>query len=385
MKPHKLLIVEDEMIISANLEESLRRLGYVEIDQAFSAQEALDNLMGNKYDAVLMDVKLNDEIDGIDVINEVKRYKDVPVIYVTGNSDETTLSKAKRTLPAGFITKPVTDHNLKIQLELLLYHNFVSTGNSNSHGKSTSNFVGDLSGLHLNLFMDGTIVSISPQIKKLTGIPAFKYSGTNISNAVFDNDFFMFLCEIIEESIISEKRSFYGKVFSPFLGERILRADVNYENFHLCAIHFTDLTAYSDKFGGRETSISLAIATKNKTLMKIISNIRIVAPHVKISALLPDLVTIKEYLLSSNDNTLLIDIDFFEEPATVDWLHQAKSIKKVILASPIEDRSKFRRLNAGLFDGFVAKGASDATMVEMFHHLQRDEKYYDKTLQTFLS
>lgn len=93
MKQQSVLIVEDEIIICANLQDSLKRLGYENIKVAATADEALCTLKNNDFDVVLMDVKLNDQMDGIDIINKVKKHKDVEVIYVTGNSDDYTVAK----------------------------------------------------------------------------------------------------------------------------------------------------------------------------------------------------------------------------------------------------------------------------------------------------
>jgi two-component system, response regulator PdtaR len=120
MKAERILIIEDEAIISECIKEILNNLGYRHVESADNAAAGLEILRRNDYDVVLMDINLGEGTDGIDIINELKKTKKVPVIYLTGNSDPLTLGKAKTTLPVAFITKPVSETNLRVQLELFL-------------------------------------------------------------------------------------------------------------------------------------------------------------------------------------------------------------------------------------------------------------------------
>lgn len=380
MKQQSVLIVEDEMIISANMEESLKPLGYRNIEVASTAEQALSNLKEKDYDVVLMDVKLNDEMDGIDVIHHVKQFKDVEVIYVTGNSDDQTVAKAKKTLPGGFITKPVTDHNLKIQLELLLYRESVF----NTTGALTQNvfntFEADLSGLTMSLFFDGTILAVSPQIRKLTGVPSYKYAGLNISKATFGNDFFQFLLEILDETLISDKRCFFGKVFSPYIGERMLSAEVNYLPGQMCELVFTDLSKVQSEKRRYKSKLHLAIASNNFGLLKDLASLKALVPHIEITALLPNETAIHEFVSEASEGVLLLDVNFYNNPGILEKLSAATQLKKVIMASPLEELELLQTINFEAYDGCISKGAAESTLIEMLHHVQRDYKYYDRTL-----
>jgi two-component system, response regulator PdtaR len=119
MKKERILIIEDEILISAGIQEMLNKFGYVNIESADNAEKGTELLTNNNYDIVLMDIHLGQGADGIDLITEMKKKKkEVPVIYLTGNYDMITLNKAKTTTPLAFITKPVSETNLRIQLDL---------------------------------------------------------------------------------------------------------------------------------------------------------------------------------------------------------------------------------------------------------------------------
>jgi two-component system, response regulator PdtaR len=120
MKPERILLIEDEMIISASILELLNRLGYQNVEIAATYEEGLQRLLNSEYDIALVDIFLGDGPDGIDLIKAVSAHKEVSFIYLTGTFDKLTLYKAKSTMPLAFITKPISETNLKVHLELFM-------------------------------------------------------------------------------------------------------------------------------------------------------------------------------------------------------------------------------------------------------------------------
>lgn len=117
----KLLIVEDEMIIARELQVSLEKLGYHVIAINTTAEEVTNTVKEMKPDVVLMDIKLNDNMDGIDIAKQIRDNYNIPSIYLTSYSDEKTLQRAMKTEPLGYILKPYTDNDLRTHIELALY------------------------------------------------------------------------------------------------------------------------------------------------------------------------------------------------------------------------------------------------------------------------
>ncbi|PBQ31020.1 hypothetical protein CNR22_04290 [Sphingobacteriaceae bacterium] len=116
----KILIIEDELIISTSVCELLEHLGYKNVEIAESIEEGIASLKAKNYDLVLMDVFLGNGLNGIDIISEIQKTKPIPVIYLSGHSDHATLNKAKTTFPMAFLSKPVSETTLKIQLAIFL-------------------------------------------------------------------------------------------------------------------------------------------------------------------------------------------------------------------------------------------------------------------------
>jgi PAS domain S-box-containing protein len=116
----QILIVEDEYVIAANLQENLETLGYDVLGIASSATEAIETAGALRPDLVLMDIRLQGEMDGVQAAEQIWTHLQIPVIYVTGHSDKSTLDRAKITFPFGYILKPVKSKELYVAIETAL-------------------------------------------------------------------------------------------------------------------------------------------------------------------------------------------------------------------------------------------------------------------------
>lgn len=117
-QPIKILIVEDEMIIAANISLQLSSLGYEVTGIIPRGEEALTNIKQNEPDIVLMDIALKGELDGIETVQIMQNDYDIPVIYLTANADDANFNRAKETNPYAFISKPFKKLDLQRAIEL---------------------------------------------------------------------------------------------------------------------------------------------------------------------------------------------------------------------------------------------------------------------------
>lgn len=116
----QILVVEDERIIALNLKESLESLGYTVVGIAASGKKAVEKAAELYPDLVLMDIRLKGSMDGIQAAEQIWQRLTIPVIYVTGHSDRSTLERAKVTAPFGYILKPIKERELAIAIETAL-------------------------------------------------------------------------------------------------------------------------------------------------------------------------------------------------------------------------------------------------------------------------
>ncbi len=116
--PVKILIVEDEMIIGANISLQLSDLGYEVTGIVPRGEEALIHMEQNKPDIVLLDIQLKGELDGIETARRMQLTNHIPIIYLTANTDENHFNRAKETNPYAFISKPFKKLDLQHAIEL---------------------------------------------------------------------------------------------------------------------------------------------------------------------------------------------------------------------------------------------------------------------------
>ncbi|MGB5420374.1 LytR/AlgR family response regulator transcription factor [Algibacter sp.] len=114
----KILIVEDEMIIAANISLQLITLGYEVTGIISRGEEALIHIEQHKPDILLLDINLKGSIDGIEMAQIMQKTVNTPIIYLTANADEAHFNRAKETHPYAFISKPFKKLDLERAIEL---------------------------------------------------------------------------------------------------------------------------------------------------------------------------------------------------------------------------------------------------------------------------
>ena len=116
----KLLVVEDDMIIAANISLQLTNLGYEVTGIESRGEAVVHHIEANRPDMVLLDINLRGALDGIDTAHAVQQFWDIPIIYVTANTDAATFERAKATRPYAFIAKPIKTIDLQRAIELTI-------------------------------------------------------------------------------------------------------------------------------------------------------------------------------------------------------------------------------------------------------------------------
>jgi len=120
VKP-RILVVEDDTIIAAELEDRLQDLGYEVCAKTGTAENAIILTEGLQPDLVLMDIRLKAEMDGVEAAAIIRDNFDIPVIYLTAYADDDTLQRAKITSPYGYIIKPFEERELHTAIEIGLH------------------------------------------------------------------------------------------------------------------------------------------------------------------------------------------------------------------------------------------------------------------------
>jgi DNA-binding NarL/FixJ family response regulator len=116
----RVLIVEDDGVVALDLEIMLREFGFSPCAIAHSAEEALRAASQQAPDLVLMDIRLEGGSDGVWAAQRLRDQLGLRVIYLTANSELSTLERVKATEPYGYLLKPIRPLDLRCCLELTL-------------------------------------------------------------------------------------------------------------------------------------------------------------------------------------------------------------------------------------------------------------------------
>lgn len=112
MAIERILIAEDDMIIQMYLSRVLKMAGFTIVGEARNSDQVLKMAEEHKPDLILLDIGLDGKKDGVDTAEELNKTSRIPFLFLTGNSDESTIERAKKSGPIGFVFKPIDEVRL---------------------------------------------------------------------------------------------------------------------------------------------------------------------------------------------------------------------------------------------------------------------------------
>ena len=116
----RILIVEDEQIVAADLEAKLNRLGHQVVAIASSGEEALVTAQQLRPELVLMDVRLQGHLDGTEAARRIQRLTGTPIIFITAFAEIFLREPALMYPPGLCLSKPFSIHQLRAVLEAVM-------------------------------------------------------------------------------------------------------------------------------------------------------------------------------------------------------------------------------------------------------------------------
>ena len=117
VKPHRVLVAEDEALIRMDLAEMLREEGYEIVGEAGDGQEAVDLAVSLKPDLVIMDVKMPRR-DGIDAASEIAAKRIAPIVILTAFSQRDLVERARDAGAMAYLVKPFSKSDLLPAIEM---------------------------------------------------------------------------------------------------------------------------------------------------------------------------------------------------------------------------------------------------------------------------
>jgi diguanylate cyclase (GGDEF)-like protein len=157
-RPARILVVEDERIVALDLSSTLEDLGYRVVGVAATGAEAHQLANQERPDLVLMDVRLQGDVDGIQTAASLRTEWHLPIVFLTANANGETLRRALETCPGGFLAKPYDEQSLLSGIEVALRRHDIETRlrDANSALQHASSF-DELTGFYRRRCLDGAL------------------------------------------------------------------------------------------------------------------------------------------------------------------------------------------------------------------------------------
>ncbi|MBI5410964.1 MAG: EAL domain-containing protein [Nitrospirae bacterium] len=163
-----ILIVEDEAIIALDLRATLSEMGYLVTAVAASGEEAIAQAARTRPDLVLMDVKIEGEMDGVETAGQIWSQLGIPIVYLTAHADDHTLLRIKGTQPFGYVLKPVNERDLHAVIEIALTRHALE-GEIRAHERRLAAILTGIGEAVLAVDRRGVVTLLNPGAEALTG------------------------------------------------------------------------------------------------------------------------------------------------------------------------------------------------------------------------
>ncbi len=178
----RLMVVDDEAVITTQLEERLQSMGYDVIGTASSGEESVCMARELGPNLILMDIVMGGKLDGIDAAKEIKEDMDIPIIFLTAYADDKYIERAMPVGPFGYIVKPFRENELRANIEIALYRKELERKQKQTEERIRRLFFAIEHNPYMILIMDdkGNIEFINNKFAKITDYSSNEIVGKDI-------------------------------------------------------------------------------------------------------------------------------------------------------------------------------------------------------------
>jgi DNA-binding response OmpR family regulator len=173
----KILLVEDDIDLNETVKEYLEK--FYEIDPVFDGEEAVKKAYENRYDLMILDVKLPEK-DGFEVAREIRKFSDVPIVFLTSLNSEKDVETGFLSGGDDYIKKPFSLKELKLRIDAIL--NRLYGGKEVDLGDG---FVFDV--VNMELKKNGETIHLKPKIAELLKLFIKNKNRVITKEEIFDN------------------------------------------------------------------------------------------------------------------------------------------------------------------------------------------------------
>jgi PAS domain S-box-containing protein len=164
----RILIVEDEALIAEEISDRLGEYGYEMVGIVDTGAAAIEAAREQRPDLILMDIRLKGPLDGIEAAERIHEQMRVPIVYLTAQSDQDTLQRAKASSAFGYILKPFHVKHLLVAVEVAL-DRFETDRRLEENRLTYGTILGSISDAVIATDSTGAVRFLNPAAERLTG------------------------------------------------------------------------------------------------------------------------------------------------------------------------------------------------------------------------
>ncbi|WP_042691493.1 response regulator [Azospirillum sp. B506] len=179
----RILIVEDDRIVARDIQHQLSRMGHVVVGMSASGEEAVRLACSQQPDLVLMDIRLEGEMDGIEAARRIRDAQRIPIVFLTAYANDEVVHRASLTEPFGYLLKPFEEPQMRTVIQMALYKHASDTRLRLSERRYAATLASIRDGVIL-CNRDGRVDFMNRAAETMTGWTAADAAGQPLS-AVF--------------------------------------------------------------------------------------------------------------------------------------------------------------------------------------------------------
>lgn len=164
----RILVVEDDHVVARDIGEQLTRFGHAVVGITSRSQEALTLAQAERPDLILMDVRLDGEMDGIEIAKRILASFRIPIIFLTAYADDETIQRASAAEPFGYLLKPFEDLQLRTAIEMALHRHWADKRLRESERRYEATLSSIAEGI-IAVDDEGRITFMNPSAETMTG------------------------------------------------------------------------------------------------------------------------------------------------------------------------------------------------------------------------
>jgi PAS domain S-box-containing protein len=180
MTDARIMVVEDERITARNIQQRLTGLGYAVTAVVASGEDAIRKAEETRPDLILMDIRLEGEMDGVEAAEHIRTRFHIPVIYLTAYADDSMLRRARATEPFGYLLKPFDARELHATIQMALYRRKMEQALRESEERYRGIFE-SANDIIATFTLDGIITTVNRGTEVLLGWPRKEVIGRHFS------------------------------------------------------------------------------------------------------------------------------------------------------------------------------------------------------------